>query len=75
MYDRVVVLSKRRICAQDPSGMLLPSLALITRASTLAVAPLHSPHVVMMSFEGNPCPQLPEPISSAERETVTLGMG
>ena len=53
--------------------MLLPSLALITRVAS--VAPLHTPHVVMMSFEGNACPQLPEPISSAERETVTLGMG
>jgi len=52
-------------------GMLLPSLALlVTRAPAVPrVCPVH----IFMSQ--NPCPLLPPAVSSAERETVTLGMG
>ena len=55
-----------------PAGMLLPSLALIARSP----ASLRVPQVAMSTnFGSNPCPKLPLPLSSFERETVTLGMG
>jgi len=52
---------------------LVAPLALVARAPTLGAAPRRA--VASMNFEGSPCPLLPPPVYSSERDTVTLGMG
>ena len=49
--------------------VMLLTLALASRATRMP-----SPIMTEPSWQ-NPCPKLPEPIVSADRDTVTLGMG
>ena len=52
-----------------------PSRVGVYRLASGGAVPSRTSPLVMSSAINNPCPRLPPPVSSAERDTVTLGMG